>query len=194
MKTKHNKEIDNVEDLKKFIGKSEDIEEYIYENDMDIDDFDDIYSSKKGEEWLKRYNYMDNKFGEMVCYECRYNLYDRMRSHFVCSYRGKLLCDANDCKTEYIEELLDTAEDKIKNLEENSIDTLLLKYDNGNHFKLFSKILLPQFIRGYNKKDNNTKSLKNLYNYFKRINLEYGLRPHKDNNKYYRCIIKRYCL
>jgi hypothetical protein len=203
MNTKHNKEIDNVEDLKKFMGKCEDIDYDIYDYTLYDDEFYSIYNSKKGDMWLKDSN-RDNKFGDIVCYGCKGNIYNRMDNYGVCSYRGKVLCEYNECKAQYIEDLLDTAEEKIKNLEEKnkiiklsikqkikkveekSIDTLLLKYDNKNHFKLFSKILLPQFIRDYNKKDNNTKSLNNLYNYFKRVNLDYGLRPHKDNNKYYR--------
>ena len=84
-------------------------------------------------------------------------------------------------KTVNPENLLYIAEKKLK----DNTDELLLKNDKDNHFKIFSRILLPQFVRQNDKEDN--KRLKNLYTYFKRVNLDYGLRPYPNNkNKYYR--------
>lgn len=194
------KQIDNVSSLKEFMGKCEDIDDFTYDYEFGESEFCEMWSSKKGDKWLDLGDY-DKKhnrisFGKVVCYDCGGNIYDRMDNYYCCSFRGKFFCDYDNCKNDYVERKLNQAEEEIEKLKneyekkmKDNTEELLLKYDNGNHFKIFAHKLLPQFIREFNKEgsENDTKRLNNLYKYFKNINLAYGLRPYPNNkNKYYR--------
>lgn len=189
-------EITSQKELVKFMGsKVEDEDGEIIDVNYihDEEDFENLYKSPKGQKWLgQNSNYYTNnyknKFGDIVCSECCESFKELIDGgDYIENYRGNFICGRGNCKADHLENLLYIAERKLK----NNTDELLLKYDKDNHFKIFSRILLPQFVHHNEyeedgKKEDN-KRLKNLYTYFKRVNLDYGLRPYPNNkNKYYR--------